>query len=59
MRDITERKQAEEKLKSRNKELETWAEVTTGRELKMLELKKEINELLEESGKKPKYEIPV
>lgn len=59
MRDITERKQAEEKLKSRNKELETWAEVTTGRELKMLELKKEINELLEKSGEKSKYEIPI
>ncbi len=50
-RDITERKQAEEKLKSRNKELETWAEVTTDRELFMLKLKKEINELLEKSGK--------
>lgn len=59
MRDITERKQAEEKLKSRNKELETWAEVTTDRELKMLELKKEINELLEKSGEKSKYEIPI
>lgn len=59
VRDITERKQAEEKLKSRNKELETWAEVTTGRELKMLELKKEINELLEKSGEKSKYEIPI
>lgn len=58
-RDITERKQAEEKLKSRNKELETWAEVTTDRELFMLELKKEINELLEKSGKKPKYKIPI
>jgi PAS domain S-box-containing protein len=56
--DITERKQAEEKLKSRNKELETWAEVTTDRELKMLELKKEINELLEKTGEKPKYKIP-
>ena len=56
-RDITERKQAEEKLKSRNKELETWTEVTTGRELFMLELKKEINELLEKSGEKPKYDI--
>jgi hypothetical protein len=25
----------------------------------MIDLKKEINELLEKSGKKPKYEIPV
>ena len=56
--DITERKQAEEKLINRNKELELFNEVTVGRELKMIELKKEINELLEKSGKKPKYEIP-
>lgn len=57
--DVTERKQAEEKLKSRNKELETWAEVTTDREIFMLDLKKEINELLEKLGKKPKYKIPI
>ncbi len=57
--DITKRKQTEEKLKSRNKELETWAEVATNRELFMLDLKKEINELLEKSGKKPKYKIPI
>lgn len=57
-RDITERKRVEEKLISRNKELELFNEVTVGRELKMLELKKEINELLEKSGEKPKYEIP-
>ena len=56
--DITERKQAEDKLISRNKELELFNEVTVGRELKMIELKKEINELYEKSGKKPKYEIP-
>ncbi len=59
IRDITERIEAEEKLKSRNKELETWAEVTGGRELFMLNLKKEINELLEKYGEKPKYKIPV
>ena len=58
VQDITERKQVEEKLISRNKELELFNEVTVGRELKMIELKKEINELLEKSGKKPKYEIP-
>ena len=57
--DITKRKQTEEKLKSRNKELEIFNEVTVGRELKMLELKKEINEFLEKSGEKPKYKIPI
>ncbi len=57
--DITERKKAEKKLKSRNKELEMFNEITVGRELKMIELKKEINELLKKSGEKPKYDIPV
>lgn len=56
-RDITERKRVEEKLISRNKELELFNEVTVDRELKMIELKKEINELLEKSGEKPKYKI--
>jgi PAS domain S-box-containing protein len=58
-RDITERKQAEKKLISRNKEMETFQEIVVGRELKMIELKKEINELLEKSGKKLKYKIIV
>lgn len=58
-RDISERKQVEEKLISRNKELELFNEVTVGRELKMIDLKKEINELLEKSGEKPKYKIPI
>ncbi len=57
-RDITNRRKSEKKLKSRNKELELFNEVTVDRELKMLELKKEINELLEKSGEKPKYKIP-
>jgi DNA-binding response OmpR family regulator len=57
--EIAERKQAEEKLIGRSKELETWSEVTTDRELLMLNLKKEINELLEKSGEKPKYKIPI
>ncbi|NQV17477.1 MAG: PAS domain S-box protein, partial [Armatimonadetes bacterium] len=57
--DITERKQAEETLKKRMNELEIFNDAAVDRELKMLELKKEINELLEKSGQKPKYEIPV
>ncbi|MDA3814410.1 MAG: PAS domain-containing protein, partial [Candidatus Cloacimonetes bacterium] len=55
--DITERKRAEEKLKKRLNELETFNRVTVGRELKMIELKKEINELLEKSGKEAIYKI--
>ena len=56
-KEIIVRKQVEEKLRSRNKELELFHDVTVGRELKMIELKKEVNELLEKSGKKPKYKI--
>ena len=55
--DITERKQAEEEIKKRMKELEIFNEAAVGRELKIIELKKEINELLAKSGQKPKYEI--
>ena len=57
--DITERKRVENKLKSRNSELEVFYEATVNRELKLIELKKEINELLEDSGKKQKYKIPI
>ena len=58
-RDITERKLGEEALKKRMNELEIFNEATVGRELKMIELKKEINEILTKTGQKPKYEIIV
>jgi PAS domain S-box-containing protein len=43
--DITERKLAEEELNKKIKELEKWQNLTVGRELKMVELKKELNDL--------------
>ena len=55
--DITERKAAEEELKKRAGELEKFNKLAVGRELKMIELKKEINALLGESGKEPGYKI--
>ena len=55
--DITEKMHAENKLKSRNSELEVFYEAAVNRELSMIELKKEINELLESKGNKPKYKI--
>jgi len=57
IRDTTERKAAEEELKKRAGELEKFNKLAVGRELKMIELKKEINALLGESGKEPGYKI--
>jgi hypothetical protein len=55
--DITERKQAEEELRQNLQELETFSKMAVGREERMIELKKEINELLRESGRSEKYKI--
>ena len=57
IRNITEKRKIEEDIKKRMNELEIFNDITVGRELKMLELKKEINELLKRMGKKEKYEI--
>jgi len=53
--DITERKQAEEELQERMNELETFYRTTLGREERVIELKQEVNELLEQLGKNKKY----
>lgn len=45
--DISEQKRAEEELKARNEELERMNRLMIGRELRMVELKKEIKELKE------------
>ena len=58
IRDITERKKAEEELKKKNEDLERFNRIAVGRELKMVELKKEINSLLKEMEKEPQYKIP-
>jgi len=55
--DITERKQAEEELQNKINELQRFHSVTIGRELTMIELKKEVNALLRESGEEEKYKI--
>jgi len=56
-RDTTERKTAEEEIKKKTDELEKFNKLAVGRELKMIKLKKEINALLEKSGKEPGYKI--
>jgi len=55
--DITQQKQSEADLRKKMDELLLFQRLTVGRELKMIELKKEINELLKGSGKDEKYRI--
>ena len=54
---ITERKNAEKKLHEQLEELQRWYSVTIDREQRTIELKKEINQLLIEQGKAPKYSL--
>jgi PAS domain S-box-containing protein len=53
--DITERYKAQEELKHRARELKEMNDAMIGRELRMTELKSEINELLKKIGSEPKY----
>jgi len=55
--DVTERKKIEDNLKDKMNKLEKWNKLTIGRELKMIELKKEINELLEKAELSEKYKV--
>ena len=55
--DITEKKKTEDELLRKNKELEEFNQFSVDREIKMIELKKEINTLLKNLGKSQKYSI--
>ena len=55
--DLTERKKAEEELKEKMHDLERFQKLTVGRELTMIELKKEVNALLKKNGQNEKYKI--
>jgi PAS domain S-box-containing protein len=55
VRDITARKQAEAKLAEQVADLKRWHDVTLGREGRVMELKKELNELLSQAGQPPRY----
>ena len=55
--DITDRKKAEQKIKDKFDELSRFRRLAVGREQKMIELKKELNELLIQLGRDPKYKI--
>jgi PAS domain S-box-containing protein len=53
--DITERRQAEDKIRQQLIELQRWYEVTVEREARALELKHEVNELLQRLNEPPRY----
>lgn len=53
--DITENKRAEAKLLEQLDELRRWHNITLGREGRVLELKKEVNDLLAQAGRPPRY----
>jgi PAS domain S-box-containing protein len=55
IQDITERKQAEDKLNDQLEELRRWHAVTLGREKRILELKAEVNRLLQDAGQPIRY----
>jgi PAS domain S-box-containing protein len=56
--DVTDRKRTEAKLKERMEELLAWEKVTLGREGRVMELKQEVNRLLAELKKAPRYPDP-
>ena len=55
--DVTARKEAEEALRQSNEELNRFNRAAVGRELRMIELKKEVNELYSQSGQPPQYSL--
>ena len=57
-KDITDRKEAEEKLHKTITDLQRFNRVSVGRELQMIELKREVNDLLHSMGRQEKYKIP-
>jgi PAS domain S-box-containing protein len=56
--DITESKRADEMLREQLAELKRWHDVTEGREMRVLDLKREVNELLRQAGRPLRYTSP-
>jgi PAS domain S-box-containing protein len=53
--DITPRKQTEEELRRRTEELEMFNKVMVDREMRIIEMKEEVNKLCEELSREPAY----
>jgi PAS domain S-box-containing protein len=56
-RDISQRKREEEKLRNKMAEIQRLMDSMLKRDLTMIELKREVNELLRKSGQENKYKI--
>ncbi|MFA6957735.1 MAG: response regulator [Thermoanaerobaculia bacterium] len=56
--DITETKKNELRIREQLEELRRWQDVTLGREMRVLELKEEVNALLRNAGLPPRYQSP-
>ncbi len=54
--DITQRKVDETKMLEQLEELRRWHQITLGREDRIIELKQEINQLLKEADRPPRYQ---
>ena len=57
IRDISERKKRDNEMREYIRELEILNKVAIDRELRMIELKKEVNNLLIELGRERRYKI--
>jgi PAS domain S-box-containing protein len=56
-RDISERKAGEEKIRRHNEELQRFNQAMVGRELEMIRLKREVNQLAAALGQQPPYAL--
>jgi two-component system CheB/CheR fusion protein len=57
MRDLTESKRTQEALREQMEELRRFNAAAVGRETRMIELKREVNELCQRVGDAPRYEL--
>ena len=55
--DITERKNMEQKIKEKSKELDLFSTMTVNYENQIIELKKKVNSLCKALGEAPKYDL--